>query len=326
MKKNKKTLLIIVGAIFVLIILISIISMYIENDKKGTNINQENTLGVENLKELDINVYYLDSMKNELYSEKRKIENISDEIFMKLFDFMKEAPKTTTAIVSVVPEDLSILSFEVFDETLKVNFSKEYNNMQETEEIFFRSAFIWTITELPNITNVEISVEGKPITKGDGEPMGLLNRENIVLNPTISPEKVEYEQVILYFSDEQELKLVPENRLVEVKQRESLETQIVEQLILGPKEKGHFSTIPSETKIRNIKTEGSICYVDLSNEFISKNTGGSSADLFTIYSIVNSLTELEEVNKVQFLIEGEKISDYKGSLDISKPLDRKDDI
>ncbi|MDE6182373.1 MAG: GerMN domain-containing protein, partial [Eubacteriales bacterium] len=320
MKKNKKTLLIVIGVIFLLIIAISITFMRAEkNDTKDT-IPSTDTVENEELGQLDINIYYLDSTKNELFAEKRKIENTKNEVFINLLDFMKETPKTATGI-SVVPKDLNILTFEVDDRTLKVNFSKEYNNMEETEEIFFRSAFIWTVTELPDIKDIEISVEGKPITKGDGEPMGLLSRENIVLNPTISPEKVEYEQVILYFSDEEELSLVPENRLVEVKQRESLETQIVEQLILGPKEKGHFATIPAETKIRNIKTEGGICYVDLSNEFISKSTGGSSAELFTIYSIVNSLTELDEVNKVQFLIEGEKVSDYKGSLDISKPLD-----
>jgi len=44
--------------------------------------------------------------------------------------------------------------------------------------------------------------------------------------------------------------------------------------------------------------------------------------VLTIYSIVNSLTEINSVKKVQFLIDGEKISDCKGHLDFSKPFER----
>ncbi len=273
-----------------------------------------------------INVYYLDNTSNTLVYEKKQLLQNNELELEEILDSMKEQPKTLSNATSVVPEDLTILSYEYLENnTLKVNFSSEYKNMDETEEILFRSAFVWTVTELDNIENVNIYVEDEPIQKGDGTDMGDLNRENVVLNPTISPENTEEREVILYFADEEELELVKEVRTIEFKQSQSIETNIVEQLIQGPEEEGHYRTIPEETKIRNIKTEGGICYVDLSSEFVTKNTGGSSAEYFAIYSIVNSLTELEEVNKVQFLIEGEKVGVYKSSLDISKPIGRLED-
>lgn len=322
MKKNNKILLIAIGIVFTLIILISIIFIY--TDKNNIN-NQHNIEMNESKKELKIDVYYLDNDNNKLFSEKRNIE-INSNIFNELINLMKDNPKAINGNINIIPENLNILSYELDEENkvIKINFSEEYNDMKETEKIFFCSAFVWTITGLPNIQNVEILIESQPIKKGNGEEIGILNRENIVLNPKISPEKIDYKEVILYFVDEEELGLAPEKRLIEIKQSQSLETQIVEQLILGPKQKGYFLTVPSETKIRNIKTEGGICYVDLSSEFVTKHTGGSMAETFAIYSIVNSLTELEEVNKVQFLIEGEKVQNYKGSIDISTPLDRKD--
>ena len=42
----------------------------------------------------------------------------------------------------------------------------------------------------------------------------------------------------------------------------------------------------------------------------------------TVYSIVDSLTELDSVNKVQFLIEGEKINSKKDGIDFSKLFSR----
>lgn len=46
----------------------------------------------------------------------------------------------------------------------------------------------------------------------------------------------------------------------------------------------------------------------------------------TIYSIVNSLTEVNTVNKVQFLIEGEKINEYNGDMDFSKTFERNNEL
>ena len=65
-------------------------------------------------------------------------------------------------------------------------------------------------------------------------------------------------------------------------------------------------------------------YVNLSRDFIKKK--GSISEPIIIYSIVNSLTELDGVKKVQFLIEGEKINEYNGDLDFSKPFERNTDF
>lgn len=324
MKNNKKILFISIIFVFLCITIISVvISLKYKYNNKVSQNSSENFQNEMN----SLNLYYLDTTTNQLVFENRKL-NISnsklDEDVKTIFQAMKQPSKLSNTS-PVIPENVNILSSEITqDAILKINFSQDYNKMNEVEEIFFISGLVWTMTELPHIENLIIYVDGQPITKGNGEPMLILNRKNIVLNPTISPDKIEPEEVILYFSDEEELTLVPEIRKIQVKQSKTLETQIVEQLILGPKDESNFATIPSETKIRNIKTEDGICYVDLSSDFINKQTGGSTSEVFAIYSIVNSLTELQQVNKVQFLIEGEKVSDYKGNLDISKPLAKKE--
>jgi len=46
----------------------------------------------------------------------------------------------------------------------------------------------------------------------------------------------------------------------------------------------------------------------------------------TIYSLVNSLTDLQGIQQVQLLVEGQKLETLKGHLEISQPLTRNPDI
>lgn len=280
---------------------------------------------------LDVNIYYLNPTTNKLEPEKTLIESGSEkEIFKETVEAILSGPKNTS-LVSVLPKDVKILDYSLFKESnndinARINFSREYGNLKESQELFSRASIVWTLTELNFINNVNIFIEGEPLLKSNGEAVGNLNRNNVLINPVISPDKTNTQTVTLYFSDDQANFLSPENREIEVKQSQTLETQIVEQIIAGPKNKNLYPTVPTETKIRNIKTEEGICYVDLSNDFVTKSGGGSAGETMTIYSIVNSLTELENVKKVQFLIEGEKISVFKDLFDFSKPFERNESL
>ena len=184
-------------------------------------------------------------------------------------------------------------------------------------------SLVYTLTDIDFIDNVCVSVEGKAVMDANNEKQAVFNRENVMYNPTVSPEKTNWQVIYLYFADQSGKKLVCQQRGMEVKQSLSLEYQIVEQLINGPdNSKGDQlqQTVPNSTKIRDIKTEEGICYVNLSRDFIKKNS--SISEPIVIYSIVNSLTEFGNVNRVQFLIEGEKINEYSSDLDFSKPFAR----
>ena len=113
-----------------------------------------------------------------------------------------------------------------------------------------------------------------------------------------------------------------EEREIEISQIQTREKSVVEQLIIGAKEQGHISVIPSDIKIRDVTTtkEG-ICYVDLSSDSINKIINGNINERIAIYSIVNSMVSLYNVEKVQFLIEGEKIEETMGHLDYTKPFE-----
>jgi germination protein M len=96
--------------------------------------------------------------------------------------------------------------------------------------------------------------------------------------------------------------------------------QIVSELAAGPHDKGLLPTVPQETKVLGLYLDRSgTAYVDLSDEFVDKHPGGSSDELATVFSIVDSLTyNLPEIRRVRFLVGGEERDTLASHLDLRR--------
>lgn len=124
-------------------------------------------------------------------------------------------------------------------------------------------------------------------------------------------------KVKLYFADSAGRCLVPEER--EVKDDGlSEEAVVVSELIRGTDNKELVSLIPEGTKLISVKREGNLCTVDLSSEFVGASNGATESTL-CLYSLVNSLTSIDGIDEVQFLIDGEK-QEIFGSLIFDEPF------
>lgn len=139
------------------------------------------------------------------------------------------------------------------------------------------------------------------------------NKQNqIITNEIIPEEEISEEQmrqtiVSLYFYNENTKSLVSEGRLIDVKNLiEEPYRKLMELLIEGPQNENLSSTIPEGTKINKAEIKGDVLYLDLSKEFINNHSGGEEQESITIYSIVNTMTNLMEINSVKILIDGEE--------------------
>jgi len=135
------------------------------------------------------------------------------------------------------------------------------------------------------------------------------------VQPVPAEEMVE---VTLYFSDSQAMYLVPEKR--KIPQTTSLARQAVIELIKGPENSASYPTIPEGTQVNEVYITDDIVYIDLSEEIFKNHPGGSSGELMTVYSIVNTLTEIPPIIGVQILVEGNEMKSLVGHIDISMPL------
>lgn len=273
--------------------------------------------------ETSINIYFLDPVANMLKPEKRTVP-LGDNAKManNAISYLYEGPKSKNS-VKAIPDNIKLQSARIVNETtFEANFSADYIQMPPIQELFFRTSFVWTMTDLGFIEQVHIYVDGEELTDSMGKPFGMLNRTNTVINAVLSPDKDELQMATLYFTDAKAKTLIPEQRYINVNPDKPIERFILEQLITGPKEKEVYPTLSSEIKIRDVTTEKDTCYVNLSNDFLVKQVVAAGSEKIAVYSIINSLTELRGITKVQFLIESEKVDTLKGIIDLSKPLER----
>ena len=98
---------------------------------------------------------------------------------------------------------------------------------------------------------------------------------------------------------------------------------LVSALLAGPGQASILQpTVPAGVVIRSVAMSGDVAVVDFSSEFIANHWGGSAAEEMTIYSIVNTLTELPYVKAVKILVEGQPIGALSGHLDLEHALQR----
>ena len=101
--------------------------------------------------------------------------------------------------------------------------------------------------------------------------------------------------------------------------------KLVNLLIEGPKNDNHEEIIPEGTKLLGSFMEQDVLKLDFSTEFIDNHKGGKEEEEKTIECIVNTLTELTEVNSIRILINGEENQKFKdGEVDFSLNFIRND--
>lgn len=123
----------------------------------------------------------------------------------------------------------------------------------------------------------------------------------------ITEEQLRQTVVTLYFLDPDNYELVPEARQIDSKALINNPYEILINLLIeGPKNEKLMKLIPEDTKLNSAQIKGNVLYIDFSEEFISEQNLGQQQEELILKSIVNTVTELTEINKVTILIDGEE--------------------
>ena len=143
--------------------------------------------------------------------------------------------------------------------------------------------------------------------------IGTLIYFNVGIETEYTPEpeieESEYRNTIvsLYFQNKDTKELQIETRLIDSKELlDNPYDKLITLLLEGANSENLESTIPSETTLIGTTLENDCLVVNLSKEFIERQEGDVIAKINSIYSIVNTVTELKEVCSVKILIDGQE--------------------
>ena len=123
----------------------------------------------------------------------------------------------------------------------------------------------------------------------------------------ITDEQLRKTIVTLYFMEAETGKLVPEPRKVDVKELINDPYYfLVSLLIGGPKSESMVGIFPEATILNEANLIGNMVHLDFSEEFIEGQYLGEEQEKLIIKSIINTLTELTEVEGIVITINGQE--------------------
>lgn len=155
---------------------------------------------------------------------------------------------------------------------------------------------------------------------------GYFNREEEVVNNVneivpeqeISDEQLRNTIVSLYFINSETGKIESESKLIDAKKLLiNPYNELVNMWLMGPNNEKLKTYCGNNIAVNSVVLVDDCVILDFSRNFIDEFSGTSEDEIKVIYCLVNTLTELTEVNFVKILIDGQE-NQYLGNTNLSE--------
>ena len=205
---------------------------------------------------------------------------------------------------ALFPAQVQISSWFTESDLLNLVMTQAYKSMDPSREILTRVGLVRCFCQLEDVKGLCLWVGTEPLRNPSGEKVGEIRPEDIVELWGEETDAYRYDSFTLYFTDQKSTLLIPEKRNVYYPRSLPRERIILEQLIQGPVDEGHYPTLPNTIQINDIQLFEGVCYVDLSRSFIGQALDIPS--LICVYSIVNTLTGNDSIQDVRIMVDSEE--------------------
>ena len=269
-------------------------------------------------------VYFINKEGDELAKEEYRVksDNVTSQITDLLDALSKDGDEKEDK--AAVPENVIVNGFKLENGIVTVDFNSEYNHLENQREVMCRAAVVLTLIQVNAVDGITFTVNDKPYEKVSGSRLGVMDASSFVSMLRGGDDQFAVADFLLYFGNEEGTKL----KRYELKDanygNKSKEEFIVEKLISGPNKDGYTPTINKNVKLRSVSSSNNICYVDFDSSFLTERSG--VLDEVCIYSIVNSLCELNDIHEVQITINKDSDIVYHKKISLREPLIRNLDL
>lgn len=277
----------------VLIITVMAFSMIIAGCSGDSNSDGEN----------EFMLYYTNETGTKLQGIEYSVQGGTVEA--SVYEVLGEMCKPQKNVNTAIPSGVGIISYSYSKENeyVSVNFDSAYNELDSVTEVFLRAAVVLTLTQIDGVEYVGFRVNDQPIKDSNGEAVGIMKASNFIDKVGNTVNNYESATITLYFANIKGNGLRTEIRTGMYDSSKTLERYIVDQLIAGPSVEGNYKTMTTNLSVISVRTSNGVCYIDFDENFIQSSS--PVKDEIMIYSIVNSLTELSYISKVQISVAGE---------------------
>jgi len=296
-----------VGLIMVLVLLLSLVSCGSEShDSK-------------------YKIYYLQSDKAGIVEVDYDFENTTTSGMVKeALNQLATSPEDIEYI-NTIPAGVEVKGWELNDGSLDLYLIGDYESLDIYTEILVRAAIVKTLVQIKGVDSVAIYNNNSPIVDSNGEAIGAMTADTFIEDFGQETDSLLSSELTLYFASADGMSVVAETREVYYSRSVALEKLVIDQLLKGPDSDDLLAALPTGTKLNSISvSENGVCVVNFDATLETTITGVT--ENVTVYSIVNSLTELDNIKAVQILVNGETPRISNVDTDLSTAISRNEDI
>ncbi len=263
----------------------------------------------------EVRLYFADGSGLEIAEEIRKVQddgNLPETAVRSLLEGPRER-----GLSPCIPVGTELLGLKMNGTVAEVNLSAPFDTGTDAERLLARYTVIYTVCAVPGVQKVKLLAEGAPLTSlRTGTPLGALGTADVSL---AGPGGGTPLLATLYFADPTGTYLLPESRQITLAEGDTPERAIVTEVIRGPASSGLISTLSPATAVLSAETYSGTCFVNMNRAFLENGNGSDTQVSAAVYSIVNALCTVPEIESVRFLVEGETVEKL-GSLALSDRL------
>lgn len=231
----------------------------------------------------------------------------------KLMEALLEGPRSEM-LKSPFPTATQVLSAVLKDGHATVDLSYPYSTLSGVSLTIADYCITLTLTQLSEIKSVSVTVRGQELAYRDKQ---YFSDEDVLLSSM--EDVVSTVPVTLWFLDENDGLTGVDQRL-DLYEGDTQLSALVDALEAGPKERGMTSAFPEGFTVLTTQLSDGVCYVNLSAAILPalpENTDLQPA----LDALALSLTSLEAVQQVRYLVDGEPADDY-GTVSIAQTYPR----
>lgn len=201
-------------------------------------------------------------------------------------------------LVNTIPAGTTLLSLELDGARALVDFSSAYSTLSGVELTLADYAIALTLTQLPEIASVSITVRGKELAYRTTQRF---SPRDVLLSST--EDVVGTVEAELYFRDSRG-SLTAEERTLELYEGDTQVAAVLQGLEEGPQDRSLLPVIPEGFRAKSVWLEESVCYVNLSGALLAELPEETTMAP-VLKAMAFSLKSLDTVEEVRFLVDGE---------------------
>lgn len=206
---------------------------------------------------------------------------------------------------AIIPKNTKILNKSLEDDLLKINFSKEFLNIEKENEEKMLEAIVYSLLEIKGIKKIMIFVEGENLTKlpNSGKNIAIILDKNIGINKTydINSLKETDKTTTYYLSKIDNVYYYVPVTSITNNDKEKVEI-IIEKLKTSPTYKTNLiSFLASNTELLNYEILENSVSLSFNNNILSLDNNQITEEVK--YSIALSIRDTYNINQTIFYVD-----------------------